>query len=47
VRLEDLIVIGEKSAEIVSDFVPSDPDAIEKLMKEPGLLKTYPPAEFK
>ncbi len=47
VRLEDLIVIGEKSAEIVSDFVPSDPDAIEKVMQEPGLLKTYPPADFK
>jgi Xaa-Pro aminopeptidase len=47
VRLEDLIVIGEKSAEIVSDFVPSDPDAIEKVMKEPGLLKTYPPADFR
>ena len=47
VRLEDLIVIGEKSAEIVSDFVPSDPNAIEKLMKEPGLLKTYPPADLR
>ena len=47
VRLEDLIVIGDKSAEIVSDFVPSDPDAIEKLMKEQGLLKTYPPADFR
>jgi Xaa-Pro aminopeptidase len=46
VRLEDLIVVGEKSAEVVSDFVPSDPDAIEKLMKEPGLLKTYPPADL-
>jgi Xaa-Pro aminopeptidase len=47
VRLEDLIVIGEKSAEIVSDFVPSDPDAIEKVMREQGLLKTYPPADFR
>ena len=47
VRLEDLIVIGEKSAEIVSDFVPSDPDAIEKVMREQGLLKTYPAADFK
>ncbi len=46
VRLEDLIVIGEKSAEVVSDFVPSDPDAIEKVMREEGLLKRYPPADL-
>jgi Xaa-Pro aminopeptidase len=46
VRLEDLIVIGEKSAEIVSAFVPSDPDDIEKLMREEGLLKRYPPADL-
>ncbi|HEY3123034.1 MAG TPA: Xaa-Pro peptidase family protein [Thermoanaerobaculia bacterium] len=46
VRLEDLIVIREKSAEVVSDFVPSDPDAIEKLMTEEGLLKRYPPTVF-
>ncbi|HJW13982.1 MAG TPA: Xaa-Pro peptidase family protein, partial [Thermoanaerobaculia bacterium] len=47
VRLEDVIVIGEKSAEILSDFVPTDPEAIEKLMAEPGLLKTYPAADWK
>jgi Xaa-Pro aminopeptidase len=47
VRLEDLIVIGDKSAEVVSDFVPSDIDAIEKVMREPGILKTYPPADFR
>ena len=47
VRLEDLIVIGEKSAEVVSDFVPSDPDAIEKVMREEGLLKRYPPADLR
>jgi Xaa-Pro aminopeptidase len=46
VRLEDLIVIGEKSAEVVSAFVPSDPDDIEKLMLEEGLLKRYPPANL-
>jgi Xaa-Pro aminopeptidase len=46
IRLEDVIVIGEKSAEIVSDFVPSDPEAIEKLMREEGLLKRYPPADL-
>jgi len=47
VRLEDVIVIGEKSAEILSDFVPWDIDAIEKVMTERGLLKTYPPAELR
>lgn len=47
VRLEDVIVIGEKSAEVLSDFVPSDPDAIEKIMTERGLLKTYPAADWK
>ena len=47
VRLEDLIVIGEKSADIISDFVPWDVDAIEKVMTERGLLKTYPPAELR
>ena len=47
VRLEDLIVIGEKSSEVVSAFVPSDPDEIEKVMTEPGILKTYPAADLK
>ncbi len=46
VRLEDVIVIGEKSAGVLSDFVPSDPDAIERVMTEPGLLKAYPPADL-
>jgi Xaa-Pro aminopeptidase len=46
IRLEDVIVIGEKSAEIISDFVPSDTEAIEKLMREPGILKIYPPADL-
>ena len=47
IRLEDVIVIRDKSAEVLSDFVPSDPDAIEKVMTEPGLLKTYSPADLK
>jgi len=46
VRLEDVIVIGEKSAEVLSRLAPEDPDAIEKVMKESGLLKTYPAADF-
>lgn len=42
IRLEDVIVIGEKSAEILTESLPMDPDAIEKVMKEEGLLKRYP-----
>jgi Xaa-Pro aminopeptidase len=42
VRLEDVIVITEKGADILSDFVPRDMARIEKLMTESGLLKTYP-----
>ena len=42
IRLEDVIVIGEKSAEILTLSLPMDPDAIERVMKEEGLLKRYP-----
>ena len=42
IRLEDLIIINENGAEIVSDFVPMDIDAIETLMAEEGLLQRYP-----
>jgi Xaa-Pro aminopeptidase len=41
-RLEDLIVIGETKAEVVSEWLPVDVDAIEKVMGEPGLLQRYP-----
>jgi Xaa-Pro aminopeptidase len=41
-RLEDLIVIGETKAEVVSEWLPTDIDAIEKVMREPGLLQSYP-----
>jgi Xaa-Pro aminopeptidase len=42
IRLEDLIIITESGAEIVSDFVPMEIEAIEKQMKEEGLLQRYP-----
>jgi len=42
IRLEDLIIIGDKKAEIVSEWLPMDMDAIEKVMKEEGLLQKYP-----
>jgi Xaa-Pro aminopeptidase len=41
IRLEDLIIITEDGAEIVSDFVPMDVDDIEALMREPGMLQRY------
>jgi Xaa-Pro aminopeptidase len=41
IRLEDLIVITETGAEIVSDFVPMDIKGIEKLMREKGMLDRY------
>ncbi|MCB1024714.1 MAG: aminopeptidase P family protein [Acidobacteria bacterium] len=42
IRLEDLVIIHENSVEIVSEFVPMDINAIEKLMKEPGMSQKYP-----
>jgi Xaa-Pro aminopeptidase len=42
IRLEDLIVIGETKAEVVSDWLPMDIDAIEKVMREEGMLQRYP-----
>jgi Xaa-Pro aminopeptidase len=41
-RLEDLIVIGETKAEVVSEWLPMEMDAIEKAMQEPGILERYP-----
>jgi hypothetical protein len=46
IRFEDLIVITEKGTEIVSNFVPMELDAIEKLMREEGMLQRYPPSEI-
>lgn len=42
IRLEDLIIVTETGIEVPSDWLPSDPDAIEKLMAEEGLLQRYP-----
>jgi Xaa-Pro aminopeptidase len=41
VRLEDVIFITEKGAEVVSTEAPWDIDAIEKQMKEEGMLERY------
>jgi Xaa-Pro aminopeptidase len=36
-RLEDMILITDQGSESLSAFVPVEIEAIEKLMKEPGL----------
>jgi Xaa-Pro aminopeptidase len=45
IRCEDLIIITEKGAEVLSDFVPLSVDQIEKQMKGRGLLQNYPRAQ--
>jgi Xaa-Pro aminopeptidase len=42
VRLEDMIVVTDTGARIISDFVPMDMDGIEKVMREDGMLQRYP-----
>ncbi|HEY6804340.1 MAG TPA: aminopeptidase P N-terminal domain-containing protein [Pyrinomonadaceae bacterium] len=42
VRLEDMIVITDTGARIISDFVPMDIDGIEKVMQEEGMLQRGP-----
>lgn len=42
IRLEDLIIIHDDRAEIVSDYVPMDIEAIERVMREEGMLQKYP-----
>lgn len=41
IRLEDMIVITEGGATILSDFVPRSIAAVEKTIAEPGLLQQY------
>jgi Xaa-Pro aminopeptidase len=42
IRLEDVIVIGERRADILTTFVPLDIPGIELLMREEGMLQRYP-----
>lgn len=42
IRLEDMLLITDTGVEIMSPQAPEDPDAIEKLMQEKGLLKQFP-----
>jgi Xaa-Pro aminopeptidase len=39
IRLEDVILITESGAEILTDFLPMEMDAIEAVMREEGLLQ--------
>jgi len=42
IRLEDVIVITDKGADILTGWLPMDIPAIEKTMSEEGLLQRYP-----
>lgn len=44
IRLEDVIFITDKGAEIVTDSLPMDMPSIEQVMKADGLLQRYPAA---
>ena len=41
IRLEDMIVITDTEARIISDFVPRSIAGVEKLIEEEGLLQKY------
>lgn len=47
IRCEDMVVILEQKAEILSDFLPLDASAIEKLMQTEGMLQKYPRTKSK
>jgi len=42
IRLEDMVLITETGAEVLSDFIPRDLDGLEQLYREEGLLERYP-----
>ncbi len=44
VRMEDVVVVTEDGVENFTDFMPSELDDIEELMKEKGILQMRPPA---
>lgn len=43
VRMEDVVVVTETGVENFTDFLPSQPADIEKLMREEGILQSRPP----
>ncbi|HEV2801264.1 MAG TPA: Xaa-Pro peptidase family protein [Pyrinomonadaceae bacterium] len=42
IRLEDVIVITDKGADIITGWLPMDIAGIEKVMREEGILQRYP-----
>ena len=42
IRLEDVIVIGERKADVLTTFVPMDVEGVESVMREDGMLQRYP-----
>jgi Xaa-Pro aminopeptidase len=42
IRLEDLIVITETGKRVLPEGLPMDIDAIERVMREDGMLQRYP-----
>jgi Xaa-Pro aminopeptidase len=42
IRLEDVIVITDKGADILTNWLPMDIPGIEKAMREEGMLQRYP-----
>jgi Xaa-Pro aminopeptidase len=42
IRLEDMIVITDKGADILTEWLPMDIHGIEKVMREEGILQRYP-----
>ncbi len=47
IRMEDVVVVTETGVELFTDFVPSTPDEIEKIMGEEGVLQIRPPVNDK
>jgi Xaa-Pro aminopeptidase len=47
VRIENVLVVTKDGVENLSALVPADPDAIEKVMREQGMLQTFPPQNEK
>lgn len=44
VRMEDVVVVTATGMENFTDFMPSRPEEIEKMMREEGVLQKRPPA---